>query len=121
MVPPSLADVSAHFTDIKCKYLYLISVSCNDETFAKAYTLQKVRFGAQKSIRISIHTDLHQPSALFSVQKCYYSSSQPYALFVLYVNTIFSLRQLYFLNLHKLIVNYKSSKCYAAFIFMKKV
>jgi hypothetical protein len=43
VVPPSLADQSAHFTSIKAKAHN--TISCNDEIFAKAYYLFRFQFG----------------------------------------------------------------------------
>ena len=74
VVPPSLAEISAHLTGIETHYVW-IPVSCNDETFAKAYYFKRFSLGLRSPFPFlpTLICTIHQLSKVF--KKRYYSSS----------------------------------------------
>ena len=95
VVPPSLAEKSAHFTDIKTRmfeYLSLVTMRRSP----KPTTLKGSVWGSEvHSLYLpTLICTNHQLSKVS--KKSYYSSSQPYALFVNNHNINFIIRQLYF-------------------------
>ena len=95
VVPPSLAEWSAHFTDIKTRmfeYLSLVTMRRSP----KPTTWKRFSLGLRSPFPFltTLICTNHQLSKVF--KKRYYSSSQPYALFVNNHNINFIIRQLNF-------------------------